>query len=47
MNMIKPEFIMPKFYFHRPFGKSKKSKRKAIRKIILMVNDLFKTEEEE
>ena len=47
MNPIKLEFIMPKFNFLRPFGKSKKSRRKAIRKILLMVNDLFKTENEE
>jgi hypothetical protein len=47
MNMIKLDFIMPKFKFLRPFGKSKKSKRKAMRKILLIVNDLFKTENEE
>ena len=44
MNPIKLEFIMPKFNFFRPFGKSKKSKRKAIRKIFLIINDLFKGE---
>ncbi len=47
MNTIKLEFIMPKFNFLRPFGKSKKSKRKAMRKILLIVNDLFKMEDEE
>lgn len=47
MNPIKLEFIMPEFNFFRYFGKSKKSKRKAIRKILLLVNDLFKTENEE
>lgn len=47
MNPIKLEFIMPKFNFILPFGKSKKSRRKAIRKILLIVNDLFKTENEE
>lgn len=47
MNPIKLEFIMPKFNFLRPFGKSKKSRRKAIRKILLIFNDLFKTENEE
>lgn len=35
------------FNFLRPFGKSKKSKRKAMRKILLIVNDLFKTDEKE
>lgn len=44
MNPIQLEFIMPEFNFFRPFGKSKKSKRKAMRKILLIVNDLFKTE---
>lgn len=47
MNTIKLEFIMPKFNFIRPFGKSKKSKRKAMRKILLIVNNLFKTENKE
>lgn len=46
MNPIQLEFIMPEFNFLRPFGKSKKSKRKAMRKILLIVNDLFKTENE-
>lgn len=43
MNPIKLEFIMPKFNFLRPFGKSKKSRRKVIRKMFL----IFKTENEE
>lgn len=47
MNPIKLEFIIPEFHFLRPFGKSKKSKRKAIRKLFLIFNDLFKTENEE
>lgn len=47
MNPIKLEFIMPKFHFLRQFGKSKKSRRKAIRKLLLIVNDLFNTENEE
>lgn len=47
MNPIQIEFIMPKFNFLRPFGKSKKCKRKAMRKILLIVNDLFKTDEKE
>lgn len=44
MNPIKLEFIMPEFNFLRHFGKSKKSKRKLIRKMFLMINDLFKGE---
>lgn len=47
MNPLKLKFIMPEFNFFKPFGKSKKSRRKAIRKMLLIVNDLFKTENEE
>lgn len=44
MNPQQFKLILPKLNFLKPWGKSKKSRRKAIRKILLMVNDLFKEE---
>ena len=44
MHPLPYELILPKFNFLKPWGKSKKSRRKVIRKILLMVNDLFKEE---
>ena len=44
MHPLPYELILPKLNFLKQWGKSKKSRRKAIRKILLMVNDLFKEE---
>lgn len=44
MHQQQFNLVLPKFNFLKPCGKSKKSRRKAIRKILLMVNDLFKEE---
>lgn len=46
MNPIPYKIIMPKIRWFPICGSSKKSRRKAIRKILLIANDLFKTENE-
>lgn len=40
-------YRMPKIRWLAFCGSSRKSRRKAIRKILLIFNDLFKTENEE
>ena len=47
MNPIPYKIMLPKIRWLAVCGSSRKSKRKAIRKILLIANDLFKTENEE